>query len=252
MKVLHAFDMDDTIMVTPTFADLFSRNDEFIKGFVENLKKVILIVHHKEVDFIVSGDFIVMVDPSRGNRPIMSHFLGLMNDKFIDLKSKYPDPELFSKNVGVKGSSIKNVIDSLGEKDGHIVIMNAKGFHANPDTIGTIRNSEVHHSYDSADNKMIVTGRKTSMYDDVKNVLINSGVEFPNKGLHLYDGVGSIKDFKIRVILDSIENENWNEVHFYEDRHDWLDAVAEAVKDKYPDVKFVKHHIDNIHKNKSL
>lgn len=252
MKVLHAFDMDDTIMVTPTFADLYKKDDPFIKGFIDNLKKVIWIVHSKEVDFVVSGDFIIMADPSKGNQPIKSHFLSLMNDKLIELSSKYTDPEVFSRAVGVKGSSIRNVLSSLKDKDGIVVIGNAQGFHANPDTLGTIKNDIVHDAYEGASNKMIVTGRKASMYDDVKRALDLSKTEFPNKGLHLYDGIGSIKDFKIRTILNSIKDEQWDEVHFYEDREDWLSAVEDSVREAYPNVKFIKHHIDNIHKNKSI
>jgi hypothetical protein len=59
-------------------------------------------------------------------------------------------------------------------------------------------------------------------------------------------GPQPIKDFKTDVILKTIEANGWEEVHFYEDRADWLYHAEGAVKETFPDVKFVPHLITNI------
>ena len=102
-------------------------------------------------------------------------------------------------------------------------------------------------AYKKASNKMIVTGRDEELRQHILKIFDELNLELPNRGLILYQrGKQSIKDFKTQIILDAIEANDWDEVHFYEDRPDWLYHAEGAVKEKYPNVKFVPHLITNI------
>ena len=75
---------------------------------------------------------------------------------------------------------------------------------------------------------MILTGRDEQLRSQIEENLRELGVEYPNYGLKLFkQGRDSIKQFKTDTILKSISENNWKEVHFYEDRQDWLNFAAE-------------------------
>jgi hypothetical protein len=94
---------------------------------------------------------------------------------------------------------------------------------------------------------MIVTGRDEELRSFIVDVFKELNLELPNYGLILYQkGSQSIKDYKTEIILKTIELNNWDEVHFYEDRADWLYHAEGAVKEKFPNVKFISHLITNI------
>ena len=65
-------------------------------------------------------------------------------------------------------------------------------------------------------------------------------------GFHMYQGGMPIKDFKTKVILDGIEENGWDEIHFYEDRQDWLHHAEGAVKEKYPNINFITHFLSDV------
>jgi hypothetical protein len=91
---------------------------------------------------------------------------------------------------------------------------------------------------------MILTGRNTELKSFIESRLKELGLDLPNFGVHCFPGGStSIQNFKIQTILSSIEVNNWSEIHFYEDRKDWLESAKIAVADKYPDVVFYPHLI---------
>ena len=131
--------------------------------------------------------------------------------------------------------------------DNNLVIKSFPGFHSSPETLGKILNLDVIKDYQRANNKMIVTGRDEELRSFIIDVFKELNLELPNYGLILYQkGSQSIKDYKTEIILKTIELNNWDEVHFYEDRADWLYHAEGAVKEKFPNVKFISHLITNI------
>ena len=100
---------------------------------------------------------------------------------------------------------------------------------------------------------MILTGRKVELKPFIESRLKELGLELPDFGVHCFPGGSiSIQNFKTQTILDSINTNNWSEIHFYEDRKDWLESAKIAVMDNYPDVVFYPHLITLIKNMRSL
>lgn len=254
MKEIHIFDMDDTLLTTPTFADMIrDRSHDHVEDFLNNIKKVFMLFMSKSVEFKVSGDFIVMLDGNSGT-PMPASYLDIFEDKLEQTKVKFANPEAFSKHVGIKGSSLKDILKCLGVKDRHIVVMQIRGFHGDPQTIGKGVNHHIVDAYNRAINNMIVTGRGENLRNAIEKRLNELGLHLPNQGLYCYPENASfnIQQFKVRTILSSIEEKGWDTVHFYEDRADWLLAAKAAVEEMHPHVWFHEHHVTNVHDAKSL
>lgn len=245
--------MDDTLLTTPTFADMIRDGGHgHVDQFLSHVKSVFMLFMSKNIDFKVSGDFIVMVDGSSG-KPVPSSYLDIFEDKLERSFAEMPKPETFSKQVGIKRSSLKDVLKCLGVVDRQIVIVQIRGFHADANTIGKGINDDVAAIYAAVQNKMIITGRGKQLESAISARLAELGLHLPNEGLYCYPENGtSIQQFKVDTILHSIAEKGWNKVHFYEDREDWLNAASIAVEYQYPSVGFIKHHITNVHDAKSL
>ena len=252
MKTIHIFDMDDTLLVTPTFASMMNQGgDPCLDDFLRHVKQVFLLFMAKEVAFKVKGDYIVLMMSDGSLVP--SRLLTVMEEKLESSESSI-SPEAFKREFGIKRSSVKDVVKALSMKDNHVIIAQVRGFHANPDTIGLELNDPVVEVYRSVQNKMIVTGRAKSLIPDIERRLSEVGMELPNCGLYCFPATGhkSIADFKVHCILESIQKYGWEEVHFYEDREDWLKNAALAVRGTYPQIAFIEHHISNVHDAKTL
>ena len=246
---IHIFDLDDTLLITPTFADLIGQ-DERLDDFLKKTKQAFLLFASKEVDLVKKGDFIVLVDSAKGT-PISISILLTFKEK-LEGSEAAMKPEAFKKHYGISRSTLKDITKALGEMDGHVIVTRVSGFHGNPETIGSTTNPEVIGAYHAAVSKMILTGRGTALIPDITARLSELGMVLPNQGLHCFDGSGSIQEFKIRTILDAVKEKQWEIVHFFEDRLDWLKAAQEAVQQSFPHVDFVKHHISNVHGGRNL
>lgn len=255
-KTLSVFDLDDTLLITPTFSDFAEKDQNNIvntevpesdgavdkkevnfdvrfKEFLNKIKSFFYIVFSKEIYFKTIGDFIVIFD-AKTKAPLSLDYISYIQELNPDSMASY----------GLKRGSVKDLIRALGEEEGHVVIKNMSGFHENPNTVGSSVNDEVFKAYANAENKMILTGRNTNLKDVIEARLNELGLEFPNYGLMLFPGGGSsVQNFKMNTILKSIEEYNWDEIHFYEDKKEWLEAAKNAVHEKYPDVAFYPHLI---------
>jgi len=254
---LSVFDLDDTLLITPTFSDFAEKDQNNIvntevpesdieqtgkkevdfnirfKEFLNKIKSFFYIVFSKEIYFKTIGDFIVIFD-AKTKAPISLDYISYIQELNPDSMASY----------GLKRGSVKDLIRALGEEDGHLVIKNMSGFHENPDTVGSSVNDSVFKAYASAQNKMILTGRGTNLRDVIEARLKELGLDLPNYGIMLFPGGGnSVQSFKMNTILKSIEEHNWEEIHFYEDRKDWLESAEKAVNEKYPNVAFYPHLI---------
>ena len=253
-KTLSVFDLDDTLLITPTFSDFAEKDknnivntevpdgaadskevkfDVRFKEFLNKIKSFFYIVFSKEIYFKTIGDFIVIFD-AKTKAPLSLDYISYIQELNPDSMASY----------GLKRGSVKDLTRALGEEDGHVVIKNISGFHENPDTVGASVNNDVFKSYANASNKMILTGRNIQLKDVIEARLNELGLEFPNYGLMLFPGGGSsVQNFKMNTILKSIEEHNWDEIHFYEDKKEWLEAAQKAVNEKYPNVLFYPHLI---------
>jgi hypothetical protein len=239
-KTLNVFDLDDTLLITPTFSALIPKDNNNIvdtKGefseFFEKIKSFFLIIFSKEIYFVSSGDFIVVFD-GKTHAPLNSEYLSYVQDLDKSKMSSY----------GLKSGYIKDILRALEVHDKYLVFKSIPDFHKKPETVGNIVNDEVFKAYKNAENKMILTGRSTELKPFIESRLGELGLDLPNFGVYCFPGGNtSIQNFKIQTILSSIEANNWSEIHFYEDRRDWLESAKIAVSEKYPDVIFHPHLI---------
>lgn len=234
-KIIHIFDMDDSLFDTPTFAELSDvenggiiNSDNKFNEYFMKVKASFWDILSKEVYFKRSGDFIVPVNQAT-NEPFSEDII----DYFIN------KPGLSKMFI---------------PQNGILVLNSFPGFHKDPETLGLVLNDHVFQDYESAKNKMILTGRNEELREKIMNILRYLGIQYPNYGLQLYNqklGV-NIEQFKIKSILQSIKENGWDIVHFYEDRNDWLTASERAVTQVFPEVKFIAHLITNIKQKRSL
>jgi len=253
---LSVFDLVDTLLITPTFSDFAEKDQDNIvntevpiypetdekreanfnerfKEFLNKIKSFFYIVFSKEIYFKTIGDFIVIFD-AKTKAPLSLDYISYIQELNPDSMASY----------GLKRGSVKDLIRAIGEESGHVVIKNMAGFHENPDTVGASVNDEVFKAYANASNKMILTGRGTKLRGVIEARLKELGLDLPNYGLMLFPGSGqSVQTFKMDTILKTIEENGWDEIHFYEDRKDWLEAAQKAVQEKYPNVAFYPHLI---------
>jgi hypothetical protein len=246
---ISIFDLDDTLLGTPTFSEFVDTDKDNVvdisgnfSPYLKKIKNYIYIIFSKEIYFVKQGDFIVVYDV-KTNSPLGDQFYGFIQDLTPD--------QIESFNL--KKSALKELLKAFKMHNGHLTLSSFPGFHSDPKTIGKYTNNEVINDYNNATNKMILTGRDENLRTEISQRLQDLGVEKPNYGLMLYPGGSTgIQQFKINAILDSIRSEGWEEVHFYEDRKDWLDAARNAVESTFPNVIFVPHYITNIKDSQSL
>lgn len=258
MKAVHIFDMDDTLLLTPTFASftettndgkiIYQDKNDTVSEFLKKLKSVFLIMFSKDVDFYKKRDYITVFD-SQNKKPLYyDTFFDFLNSKIKETEN-VKDPEKFKKIFGFPKRDISLLMRSLDNKEGYLIISQISDFFTNPDTIGVINNSELIDVYNNAKNKMILTGRREELRKDIENKLKKANIQFPNLGLFLYTQNNenpSIKEYKANVVINSVINYNWDEIHFYEDNETWLSYIKESVLKKFPNVKFIDHHIQNL------
>jgi hypothetical protein len=226
-KTLHVFDMDDSLLETPTMADFvgvenggYIDSSVYFPEYFTKVKSAFWDVLSKEVNFMRMHDYVVPINTATG--------------KYFDEDSiKY-----FTDNKHKRMFEIKN---------GVLVISSFPGFHSDPNTIGAVKNDPVVKDYMNAENKMVLTGRDTGLRDVIFKRFEELGIEEPNYGLVTYkSGRLSIGQFKVQAICQSIKEFGWDTVHFYEDRKDWLESAMAAVAELFPGVTFYPHLITNV------
>ena len=274
-RSIEIFDLDDTLLGTPTLSDFVNTNTENVvdvpeaiiepvvpllpnqkkpkkekivdasanaPAYLRKIKNYIYILFSKEIYFVRQGDFVLVYD-AKTKQPLGSDFYAFIQDL---------TPEKI-ESAQLKASSLKEILKAFKLHNGHLVIESFPGFHEDPKTIGKYANKQVIEDYNNATNKMILTGRGEPLRSNIEQRLQELGVEKPNYGLFLYPGGSTgVQQFKVNTILDSIEKNNWEEVHFYEDRKEWLEAAKNAVESAYPNVRFIPHFITNIKASLSL
>ena len=168
----------------------------------------------KQISFKKQGDNVIIINKSN-NKPFGSDYIKYFSEK--------------------KYEKVFSVEDDL------LVLRAPINFYAHPETIGERVNKEILEEYNRAENKMILTGRVEKLRKDIEKRLKDLKIEYPNFGLELFSGFQNVREFKTQTILKTIKENNWKEVHYYEDRADWLYYAEGVVKKTYPEVKFLTH-----------
>ncbi len=235
--------MDGTLLDSPKVSDFLDiengqiiTDDENIDANIKKITNIFSLLFFKQLCFEKRGDFVVVLDCITKS-PICSEYIGFVQD-------------LTEENIlksGLKNSIKKYLLLSIGEESGYLVLKPFPGFYDKVETIGNAINTEIISDYNSAKNKMVVTGRSEKLRKDVNLKFKELGLVFPNFGLYLFPGgKNSISEYKIKVIQDSIFDNEWQEIHYFEDREDWLERAFSEITEKYPKIKFHKHHITNL------
>lgn len=228
---LDIFDMDRTLINTPEFADFVKSSEngfiDTVKHFSEHfatIKSLFWDIFMREVSFKKEGEHVVVLDGKN-----KSEFDGM---QFSDMVSKN-----------------QNVNKYLELDNDTVVVKHPSGFYADPDTLGYNVNNSIFNVYRKIKNKMILTGRGEKLRPEILKMLRFLNMTEPNQGLMLWPGKPKIMEWKAQVIVKAASTSKWNEIHFYEDRADWLGYATEAMIKSYPNIKFVPHHITNIDEN---
>jgi hypothetical protein len=123
-----------------------------------------------------------------------------------------------------------------------LVLKPFPGFYDTKETLGNKINQKIVSIYESVENKMILTGRNERMRQDVEEKLKVLKISKPNFGLYLFPGgCNTIVNYKIKTIEDSILDNGWKEIHFFEDKEEWLEKAFIEITDKFSEIKFHKH-----------
>lgn len=232
-KTIHIFDLDDTLTKTGDFVDFLNTENgaeinttKYHPEYFRTVRAAFWDKLSKPVIFVRKGNFVVPINKATGK-----HFDGDTMSYFGERRYQ----RMFE------------VVNDI------VTVRSFPGFHSDPTTIGREINMPGHDEYAKASNRMILTGRDEELRPQIEAVLNEIGIEYPNYGLKMFkQGRDSIKQFKTETILKSIEENGWTEVNFYEDRQDWLNFAAGAVKERYPEVKFISHFVSNIRNEKKF
>jgi len=245
-KTLYVFDMDDTLVQTPGVLDIFKvkggkiySGDHVIDGAISHMIKL----------------FKKAFEETDENKKRAQELAGIKHkitfQREGDCILMYCDGDLVDGNTLQEIQDSPNLSDSEKNKilekfdlcENKIAIGFFSEIFQTESTIGTIKNHEIVDIYKKVKNKMIVTGRNKSIQKGTEHVLFSSmgvGLPKPNFGVHLFPG-GSRKDgikgFKASVVADSIIENGWTKIYYFDDRGDWLKYVKNSIEDRFPEVK---------------
>jgi hypothetical protein len=237
-KTLYVFDMDDTLIETVKLSDIVNvenykikTEDENIKEYIKKIKGIFYSLFSKELCFEKKDDSIIILDCGTKKA------IGV---EYLDLIQDITSEQL--QQVSLKDSTKKYLLRVIEEKNGFLVLKPFPGFYDTKETLGNKINQKIVSIYESVENKMILTGRNERMRQDVEEKLKVLKISKPNFGLYLFPGgCNTIVNYKIKTIEDSILDNGWKEIHFFEDKEEWLEKAFIEITDKFSEIKFHKH-----------
>jgi len=201
--VLYIFDLDDTLVETPSFEKLAI---EFLKEniTIESLLKKSTNMINKSLNDLKWQDNRIYIED-----PLNEIEIG-KNDRYWVRKGAriyllQPD------EYGISDMSLPTKLKELSDK------------------------------YKLVKNKCIVTARPFQMKDKIENVLKFLGLELPNYGLYLYPYVNHYKagTWKGNKIVEILNNTKFKKAIFYDDNPKYIKAVNKVINEKLPkDIEF--------------
>lgn len=230
-REIDIFDMDRTLIDTPDFVHFIAISDgepvntniHFPDHF-KAIKTLFWDILMKEVSFVKDGDRVIVVNSK--------------NKSKIDEMQFY---DMMAKN--------SNVSKYLKIENNAVVVKHPSGFYSDPDTLGYSVNNPIFRKYKNAKNKAVLTGRGEKLRPHILKMFKFLHMPEPNRGLLLWPGKPNIMQWKADTISAIAATGQWDVIHFYEDREDWLSYAKETVEKNHPNIKFVAHHITSVNEN---
>ena len=138
-KVIHIFDMDDTLIETPLFVDFVSfengqiiANNENVEKHIQKLQGAFLTLFAKELCFERSGDSILAIN-CKTKKPFGAEQLDYLHDL---------TPEQI-QGAGFKKSLKKDLLRAFTEESGLLILKPYPGFYDAVETLGFKINTEI-------------------------------------------------------------------------------------------------------------
>lgn len=203
-KTLYVFDLDDTLVETPSFEEL---SIEFLKENV-NIK-----------DILIS-----CVDD-----------LGV---KLSDLK--WENGRIFIDDPN-NNINIPNGINWV-RKGKRVYLLTPDNFGITKISLPTKTIPQIIEIYNSVENKCIVTARNEIIREDIKNILVKFGIEYPKYGLHMYpyDKHYRAGTWKGKKILEIAKENGFNDVIFYDDNAKYIKDAKKVIDETNLNFKAIK------------
>ena len=251
-KTLYVFDMDDTLVKIPDVSDIFTIKDGMlhcgdntIDGAIQKMVDLCKIAFEESDEEKKRLRELAGIDHVITFKKIGKYYEGecilmLFDGKIVDanfLQEIQNSPHLTDREKN-------KILEKFDICDGrHVAIGYFSEIFQTESTVGTAVNEKIVDIYRNVENKMIVTGRNEQIRKGTERVLfseLGADLSFPKYGLHLFPGgsiKGGIKGFKAKVVNDSIEENGWTKVVYFDDRGGWLKHVKDSVAEKFPHVK---------------
>lgn len=192
-NTLYVFDLDDTLVETPSFEEL---SIEFLKENV-NIKDIL--------NSCVSDIGVHLSDLKWENGRL-----------FIDD---------FESNI-----NIPNGINWV-RKGKRIYLLTPDNFGLTKISLPTSILPEMVEIYNSVENKCIVTARSEKIREDIEKILTKFGINYPKFGLHMYPNNKHYKAgaWKGKKIIEIAEENGFSDVIFYDDNAKYIKDAKKVI-----------------------
>ena len=190
-KVLNAFDMDDTLVYSKRF-------EEHVKPLLTEFLNPEIILKSKINDIGINIEDL----------------------KYENGRIYFEDPEQLT--------NIPNNSSWVRKKD-RIYITQPDAYFMTEESMPIGTYSEIIKLYEESEYKAIITARNERLRGQTELALNNLGIEKPNCGLFMYpENNFSLKvRWKIDKLMELIHNENFTEVHYFDDNIKILKKMKE-------------------------
>lgn len=198
-KTLYVFDLDDTLVKSPSFEE----------RAIEYLKEDISI------------------------KSLLLKSLKLIGAKMSDLK--YDDSKVYIMDPDNKYSEVKN----WKRKGNKIYLLSPEIYSRTNISLPISKNDDIYEKYKEVENKCIITARSINMKNKISNRLSELNIEIPKYGIHMAPvGVKDAGTWKGEKILEIVNKFKFTKVKFYDDNSKYLKKARKVISTKMPDLDF--------------
>lgn len=195
-EILYIFDLDDTLVKTPSFE---SRTIDYLN---EDISYEELL--NNSLNFIGATEKDLKVDSNK--------------------KIYVEDP---TKKYNITGNWVR--------KKDKIYMVTPHLWSFSKDSL-PLKPLKLVELYNSVENKAIVTSRPTEMREEIEKILDEFRIEYPNFGLHMFNRIGTPQEWKGKTIIKIIKESKLNNVNFYDDISKTVNKVVRMVNTELPNV----------------
>ena len=205
LKVLNAFDMDDTLVYSKRF-------EEHIKPMLVNEYLTPEIIMNNKLDDIG---------------------ISIEELKYEDGRIYFDDPD--EKVLIPNGSS-------WVRKKGRIYIIQPDAYFMTDESMPIGAYKDIVRLYNESENRCIITARNERLKSQTNKVLKKLGLKEPNFGLFMYpvNNFSYTHEYKSNKLLELQSLYNFDEIKYYDDNIKLIKKMKENLKDKNIPITFYK------------